>query len=320
MAVDLRYLSSTFPAHFMIEMCYNRKSMGGLIYEQAVGQPYKNIILENYGVFNGCEELSFEIVNISMDKYRDGCTRFSFYPTDNILAHKISVQIVPGNSSGFISSSQIGSNGKYDPLKLRLAIGPLTRGKIMGSIMHELIHAYENLMKQNSNGRSLIDNAYKIGYDRFNIDAINNYEGERKWLAYLFYHFSDFERNAYIAQIYGNAKDCDEVFDSASDALEWIRGTVPYKNYMNIMNYANSLMKVKGEGQRKYLLKIANDLTNYNFSNYKEFQRWIRVKTTKYSKKFNKIVPKIAAQVLQIAECLSPPITSLIEGIEMVDA
>ena len=56
-------LVDSFPAHFFIEMYYNReKKNGGFIYEEKLDHLHFTQLCESYGVFNGCEEITKEII------------------------------------------------------------------------------------------------------------------------------------------------------------------------------------------------------------------------------------------------------------------
>lgn len=303
----------TFPAHFLIEMRHNRKGNGGFIFEQTVREEEKKLLFEKFGIFDGCEELAINIEEICIRAYNDGAKSFIFKPRNKCIADNIIVEFVPGFSCGFVPDSVITNGETYDKMHLKIATGTLEKGRLIPSIMHELIHAYENLMRIKHKAKSITQKSEEIGYQNSNVDAYSAYDGLQKYIAQLLYYLTDFERNAYVSQIYGEASKCGKIFDNAEDAMEWIRQTIPYRNYQTIFNVANGLCKISDDVSQKNIVSIANKLSKHNFKNYKNFIGWLEKKVNKYSKKFNEILPKIAAKELIITETLSPPIDYLIE-------
>lgn len=294
-------------------MFYNRKGNGLCLYEQVAGKEYKHLIFEKYGVFDGCEEIAYELEDYAKEAYSRDMKSFAYTPSENCLANEIEAIFVRGRSCTFKSNSIISSNGKYSILRLNIGLDSLLENNIFGSLMHELVHAYENARRIEGESEDLKQNALKTGYNNVTIEKINTYNGLKQHLARLLYHLTDFERNAYIAQIYGDIKSRKEPFDSLDDALKWIYGTVPYHNYMVILDFAERLANINDEGKQAKILEMVNELSNHNFKNYNQFTRWLKNKVYKYNRKFQQILPKIAADNLNMVECFSPPIDYLIE-------
>lgn len=307
----LTELEQYFKAHFLVEMLYGRKGLP--ILENVESVTAKHILFEQYGVFDGCEELAMQIEEVAKKAQNNGldCTLFKL--PENKLADKVLITLCDGNSCAFLSNSTMSDDGKYDVLKLRLTRRSVRGERLLPSIMHELLHAYENLSRTNAGVEDMRKNALKTGYDKVTTDKIAKMGNEKKYVAYLLYYFSDFERNAYIAQLNGEAIACDKTFHSAHDALKWLSKTVPYHNYMVMLDYADKLSRIKNKERREYVLKIANELSNHGFKTYGQFVKWLRIKTRKYSKKFQQTVPKIAAKHLSIAESFSPSVDLKLE-------
>lgn len=307
----LTKLEQYFKAHFLVEMLYGRKGLP--ILENVKSVTAKHILFEQYGVFDGCDELAMQIEKEANKAQNNGLDWTLFKLPENKLANKVLITLCDGNSCAFLSNSTMSDDGKYDVLKLRLSRRSIRGERLIPSIMHELLHAYENLSRTTAGSEDLRKNALKTGYDRVTTDKIAKMGNEKKYVAYLLYYFSDFERNAYIAQLNGEAIACDKTFHSAHDALKWLYKTVPYHNYMVMLDYADKLSRIKNKERREYVLKTVNELSNHGFKTYGQFVKWLRVKTRKYSKKFQQTVPKIAAKHLPIAESFSSSVDFKLE-------
>ena len=123
---------------------------------------------------------------------------------------------------------------------------------------------------------------------------------------------TDFERNAYIAQIKGELEACDKAFWDIKDAFEYIKTTVPYRNYQTIFSFCSELCGIENNKAQKDILKYVSELSNYNFKTYDDFRNWLNMKMKKYQRKFNNILPKIAAEYLTLSESFNPSMNYLI--------
>lgn len=113
-------LVDSFPAHFFIEMYYNReKKNGGFIYEEKLDHSHFTQLCESYGVFNGCEEITKEIMDIVDYMLKNNVEIFKTKINNNTFIENVEIKLTNSSSSAFYSDSQI-KNGKYNPLRLSI--------------------------------------------------------------------------------------------------------------------------------------------------------------------------------------------------------
>ena len=301
----------SFPAHFFVEMYYNReKKNGGFIYEEKLDHSHFAQLCESYGVFNGCEETTKEIMDIVDYMLKNNMEIFKTKINNSTFIENAEIKLTNTSNSAFYSDSQI-KNGKYSPLRLIIGIATSKRG-IISSIMHELLHAYENQQRYVNNAPSMGTVSRTIGYYKNPISKTPSYNIIKQKLSYVLYHLTDFERNAYIAQIKGELEACDKAFWDIKDAFEYIKTTVPYRNYQTIFSFCSELCGIENSKVQRDILNYTSELSNYNFKTYGNFRNWLTMKMKKYQKKFNNILPKIAAEYLTLSESFNPSMDYLI--------
>ena len=123
---------------------------------------------------------------------------------------------------------------------------------------------------------------------------------------------TDFERNAYIAQIKGELEACDKSFWDIKDAFDFIKTTIPYRNYQKIFSFCSELCDIDDNKIQKNILDYISELSNYKFKTYGHFIKWLNTKMNNYQRKFNNILPKIAAEYLTLSESFNPSMNYLI--------
>ena len=69
---------------------------------------------------------------------------------------------------------------------------------------------------------------------------------------------------------------------------------------------------IESEYWQSYVLKIVNERSEHNFTTFNQFLKWMVINVLKFQKKFNNVIPKIAAEYLDMVETLHSPITELI--------
>ena len=301
----------SFPAHFFVEMYYNReKKNGGFIYEEKLDHSHFTQLCESYGVFNGCGEVTKKIMEIVDYMLENSINIFQTKIKDGRFIEKVEIKLRNTSNSAFYTGSEI-KNNKYDPLRLIIGVAT-SRKNIISSVMHELLHAYENQQRYVNNAPSMGKAARTIGYDKNPINKTVSYNDIKQKISYILYHFTDFERNAYIAQIKGELEACDKSFWDIKDAFEYIKTTIPYRNYQKIFSFCSELCEIENNKVQKDILDYTSELSNYNFKTYDSFRNWLIMKMKKYQKKFNNILPKIAAQYLTLSESFNPSMNYLI--------
>lgn len=301
----------TFPTHFFIEMCYNRKNRFGFIYEQNLrGNDFKRLC-ESYGLFNGCDVLAEQIYEKFCEANEKGLSEFSMVIDNSEFINIIDVYLMRGQISSFDTSSVIDEDNKYNPLILDLGTDATPR-QMKGLLMHELTHAYENYIRIAKNKKSLIQKAADSGYGKNPLNMTETYKEKKRMISYILYHLNDFERNAYIAQIKGELLNAEQEFENIDDALNFIRTTISYRNYKTIFKWANQICNETDKYTQSAILRYVSELSNNNFNTYNQFVKWLSNRVLVYQNKFNRIIPKMAAEILYMKESFNNPIDYLI--------
>ena len=80
-----------------------------------------------------------------------------------------------------------------------------------------------------------------------------------------------------------------------------------------MFQWGEQLCNEKDVESQKEILKHVHNLSNNEFRTYNQFVKWLSNKIIKYQKKFNNIIPKMAAQYINMTETFHNPLTFLIE-------
>lgn len=300
-------MTDTFPAHLLVELYCGSHNRFGLIDEQTMSPSNFNILAESYGVFNGCFELAEDIMSRCTLKRIELMDAFSFRPNGNPLTDMVSVSISEENYCLYHPDAcSIGKNGKYRNLAITISMRAIEKHQV-ARIMHELIHAYEDLRRINNKAESLNNIVLKTGYAKNPFQNISKYNELKKRVGYLLYYLSRVESNAYIGQLNGEIMSYGITFNSAREAIEYLKSTNIYKNYSILFKLGNNLQTVKDKNIQKYILTYANQLSNRNFKSYNQFIKWIRKRITACKDKLERNVGKIASNI-RIQETLNPSI------------
>lgn len=302
----------TFPAHFFIEMCYGRKNRYGFIYEQNLSHRDFKTLCESYGVFNGCDKIAEEIINLSEKAYLNGKKSFNININNCSFIDKVEVIFEEGGMCAYFPNFSKIINKKFKPLNLKIGL-KCVKEKQIALIMHELTHAYEDYQRNIKNVQGLDDKAKKLGYYKNPMQSTPYYELSKRKVSYILYHLTDFERNAYIASIKGLFNQSNNKFNNIKEALQYIRQTVFYRNYQKIFEWGKTLCNESDKTRQNEILQYVEELSNFKFNTYNKFVKWLSSKILKYQEKFNKIIPKIAAEHFIMAESFNNAIDYLIE-------
>ena len=104
----------SFPAHFFVEMYYNReKKNGGFIYEEKLDHSHFTQLCESYGVFNGCEEVTKKIMEIVDYMLENSINIFQTKIKDGRFIEKVEIKLRNTSNSAFYTGSEI-KNNKYE--------------------------------------------------------------------------------------------------------------------------------------------------------------------------------------------------------------
>jgi len=251
---------------------------------------------ESYGVFNGCQELAVKIADEIFEKWGKGdevkcpidvpCW-FSaddmahIYPTNlNLNAAYILDPRTEGRVTIFVNPKIV---DKYNETRL------------LSSLMHELTHAYRDFLKSRI-GTSEHESSKKDGYFK-NFDyRFKNYDENLKLknkFSLFIYMTNQMEFPAFIAGMYGCLANSMREIEDANDALDAIRDTIEYRNFVKIFEFAKYVSECKDMVVQMSLIQYANELTNMNFNNFSQVKRFVLNKYKRASYKIMKFIPKM---------------------------
>lgn len=137
----MNYIFENFKTHFFIEFYYNYKD--GLLIEQDLRRDRDvSLLLERYGVFDGCETMAREIER----NIHNGILNFKLScKTNNNFIRNIKIDIV-NDAEGMafvLPESRLTNHFVYDLLTLRINSNMIWSNGLFPLIIHELTHAYQ---------------------------------------------------------------------------------------------------------------------------------------------------------------------------------
>ena len=309
-------LEEIFRAHLFIEFYYNNN--GKLfIFEQSDRQLNEEVLLENYGVFKGCKNLAYQLLDFIKSNKGKKTANFSIKHCPWLEQIKVALNYQNGEAA-YIPEDSVFVNDKFKTIYILFNPNFTNTSDGLSLLMHELMHAYQDYQLR-LKGLSLENEFKKIGYDKNNTDYSEDFaikdkrKRELKYnLSWVLYHFNDFERSAYIAQIAGYLHNCKQRFSTINDVFNFLKNTIVYKNYETVFEWTNELINLKDEELQEFVLDKVKELSNYQFKDYAQFVQWLKGKLNRYNNKFNTILPKIANEHLRMIRTLMQPATKSI--------
>ena len=299
------HFEDTFPAHLFIEMCYGRKNKWGLIYEQKLNRKKFKLLCETYGVFDGCYKLAEEILFYIKDKIPTAINNdFYIFIKNSNFIDKIRLITYNGDCASYEYEESKIVNGKFSPLTITIGVVDNEKN-ILSSIMHELTHAYEDYKRYMNNAISLTKKAKNVNYAE-TVKGVSSYDELKSMLSYLLYFLNEIERNAFITEMDGLLSLCNQKFHNIQEVLNFIRETKPYSDYQQVFELGEMICNVTDKLAQYYILTRLKEISNHKFTTYNQFVKWLSNKIYKFQRKFNEIIPKMAAQHLNMTESFAP--------------
>ena len=303
-----------FRSHVFIEYFYGNDK--AFIKEQLIKDRKK--LFESYGLFDNCTGIAQKVYNT-----------IKSFPKSSILhvpvGHKfvdvIKVTITSDNENGASyqpNKCEVDNNGRFNVLVINIDKSLIkSHKKLLGSIMHELMHAYQdyNLIQK---GYSLKDRMTDYGYYS---NEIGKYEDDeiKDTVSWLLYYLNGYERGAYISDIRGQLEGCRKVFNNISEVIDFIKNTDTYYNYEVIFQYGKQILGITDSDVKNTVLKYFNDLslkkepnveniinTTKKFKDYDMLRRWLKNRLSAVKRKFETVIPKMAYDYLTMNEIISP--------------
>lgn len=261
---------------------------------------------EKYGLFNGCEMLAKRITKRVLEENVElGKIKKITMQLNNSWINKVNIILLNDNltkigasyvatSSKIIKIAQI-NDYKYYPLCLEANLNNNNEKRLIVKLMHELTHAYEDYNRFVNNKESLANVARRIGYTN---NQLGTYNGLKQMISFLLYYITDFERNAYVAQMQGELNIQNIRFTSIDKIIEFLKNTEVYKNYQKIMDYVDGIITLQNDDIKKQIMKYAEELSEYHFNTFNQFCSFLINKKNKIERKFNTNIPKNAYNTL----------------------
>jgi len=307
-------MTDYFKTHFFIEMFFGKENNRGLLlHEQTLPYNKVRLLFEEYGLFKGCDHLA-QIIITQLSTI-DGYVGETFdMNIGNWFIDNVHIIIVKEDGCFYDSTSVINNNGCFEPLVFYVGFRALESPNLKSMIMHELTHAYEDWNRRKNGVDSLYAIADKNGYDKNPIGLNNIYDEDIRKLSWILYHYNDFERNAYFAQINGEMSKCNIRFERISDAYNWLKqNSIAYRNYRIIFDWVSELISIRDVNRQNNILKRCKELSNFQFKTYNQLCKWLQLKTNNYQRSFNRIIPKIVGKYMRFEEWLNPSNVNLME-------
>ena len=289
----------TFATHLFIEMVYGRRD-GGLLAEQYVSGDEFEVLCESYGLFKGCSKMADELYWQIYKAVNNGDDIVRFKPSDDRFIESVEIVFESKNFASYKSYTSKVVDGKFNPLVLAIRPRFTDYNELKPALMHELMHAYEDWCRQMNNAESIYSLNDRTGY--FNaINADRSQLSNIGWFVKEFVYFmNSTERNAYIGQMKGMLDDCNTVFKSIEEVLEYLKGLKPYKDYQIMFSIGEFFLNTTNEERKDEIMKNFKTLSNYDFKSYEKLRKWVKNVLITYQKKFNTMFARMARERLKL--------------------
>ena len=162
------------------------------------------VILEKYGVYDGCEELAKYIVKLAK---KDGyhtvvkLAKDNLQDFKNIFFENITVNIDTSEDNGaeYIDNEELNKDLLFDEVVINVFLTKQYISELQSTLMHELTHAYNNYMMLLKGNRNYINVAKSTLYK--NIVSFPEKINAEYHIKRAMYFLLGYEKNAFISQI-----------------------------------------------------------------------------------------------------------------------
>ena len=208
---------------------------------------------------------------------------------------------------GYLSNRTIlNTNGSF--YKIIISAPKVTNYNFMGSIMHELLHAYQDYNLRKKNASLLSKNINSKYFDNYRLGSDEN-DKVSYIVSKLLYYLNFYEKNAYIASLTGLLYWADKEFNTVNDVFNFVKSTNIYKNYQILNNFVEQIEWVRNNGNEELKNKISQEVSkrsNLNFKNFGQLVSFFRNKINQITLKINKEIPKIIHKYFSLPETMIP--------------
>lgn len=259
------------------------------------------VILEKYGVYDGCEELAKHIVKLAK---KDGyntvvkLTKDNLQDFKNIFFENITVNIDTSEDNGaeYIDNEELNKDLLFDEVVINVFLTKQQISELQSTLMHELTHAYNNYMMLLKGNRNYINVAKSTLYK--NIVSFPEKINAEYHIKRAMYFLLGYEKNAFIAQIKADLENNRDKIYGPIDALNVLKKSDTYVTYQRlnkaIGRYFNNNLS---EEKIKEIEDAYTDITGQKMTRNKIFKK-LQALSNKTMKKLDKLLPKLCVESL----------------------
>ena len=259
-----------------------------------------HIILEKYGVYDGCEELaqfiSDKVEKEGMDNQYE-FTKDELLKFSNIFFEKIIIDIDTFEDKGgeYLDNEELNSNLLFDEVIINLYLNENHLNKVKETLMHELTHAYNNYIMILKGDNGYIKTSKSLLYQNIQKPSSNDNEFLLKKALYL---LLGYEKNAFFAEIKDELSQNKEQIKTPYDALNILKKSLIYQAYKNLDKQINDFFDNKlSENDIKEIetayIKITQEKKTAN-----QIFKTLRSLSKKTLKKLDNQLPKLCIENL----------------------
>lgn len=274
-----------------------------------INESKQYILLEKYGLYDGCIELSNFIIKKIKSKYnhKEQVFRIELRKSDlnfnNIFFENIQLTInfeknIKTNG-GYYLESDFNKNTlliKLVKIDLNLNLNSW-ESDIKNILYHELTHAWDDYNSYLQNKEGLLKVNINSKYNNY-LNGKLSKNNVKQILSDILYHLNDIEKNAYIAELRADLENNENIIHGPKEAYDIIKKSMAYQNVMTAKDI------IYGLKNNEY----NEDITNAIYDYYRELNEvdWTNNKIKKkliwqvnsYIDKMNKIIPKMCLDFL----------------------
>lgn len=202
----------------------------------------RRVILEKYGIYNGCEELANfiykEVKKKGMD-YQYTFDRNDLKSFPNIFFNKIIIDIDCSSNDGgeYIDNDSLNDDLLFDEVNINIYQYENNISEVKEILMHELTHAYNNYMMILKGDEGYLNTAKSLLYKNIQKQSDNTNEYLIKKALYL---LLGYERNAFFGEIKAELEQHKDKIKGPYDALNVLKNSKVYKAYKKLDREINA--------------------------------------------------------------------------------
>lgn len=275
-----------------------------------IKQSDQYFLLEKYGLYDGCKDLTEFILKRVKNKYKQkistiaiNINKSELKKYNNIFFDEIQliVNVVDTESNGGYDpkdNNSLNKDNLFYSIKLNFDIN---HNKLIDDLRallyHELTHAYNNYCIVVTNKDNLYNVLKKQHYYNF-ISGKSSYDDIKQILSDVLYHINKTEQNAYIAELHAELENNKNVIHGPQEALDIIKKSVVYKNIITcreiIYGLTNNIYSTEIQDK---IYDVYRNLNSCDWTDNQIKKKLIN-QIDKYLSKVEKTIPKMCLDFL----------------------